>query len=96
MRPGIRHENADRAAAGHQWCDNDQRNNALFVEQAGGGWIMEQATISPPSLANRLASLFGDPATLEAAAAAAKSLGQPLAVQKLADLVEDAGRGTSI
>jgi len=73
--------------------DGDQKNNAMVVDAAGGGWIVEQATISPPSLANRLASLFGDPATLSAAAAAAKSLGQPFAVERLADLVEDAGRG---
>jgi UDP-N-acetylglucosamine--N-acetylmuramyl-(pentapeptide) pyrophosphoryl-undecaprenol N-acetylglucosamine transferase len=73
--------------------DADQKNNALVVEAAGGGWIVEQATISPPSLANRLASLFGDPATLSAASAAAKSLAQPSAVERLADLVEDAGRG---
>src|SRR5690606_16575722 len=38
--------------------DADQKNNALLVDQAGAGWLMEQATISPPSLANRLASLF--------------------------------------
>ena len=44
--------------------DADQKNNALVVDAAGGGWIMEQATISPLSLANRLTSLFGDPATL--------------------------------
>jgi UDP-N-acetylglucosamine--N-acetylmuramyl-(pentapeptide) pyrophosphoryl-undecaprenol N-acetylglucosamine transferase len=73
--------------------DADQKNNALVVEAAGGGWIMEQATISPPSLANRLVSLFGDPATLRSAAAAAKSLGQPFAVERLADLVEATGRG---
>jgi UDP-N-acetylglucosamine--N-acetylmuramyl-(pentapeptide) pyrophosphoryl-undecaprenol N-acetylglucosamine transferase len=76
--------------------DADQKNNALVVDAAGGGWIVEQATISPPSLANRLASLFGDPATLSAAAAAAKSLGQPNAVERLADLVEDTGRGKTI
>jgi UDP-N-acetylglucosamine--N-acetylmuramyl-(pentapeptide) pyrophosphoryl-undecaprenol N-acetylglucosamine transferase len=75
--------------------DADQKNNALLVEGAKAGWIVEQATISPPSLANRLASLFGDPATLQAAAAAAKSLGHPLAVEKLADLVEDAGKGNT-
>ena len=73
--------------------DADQRQNALFVEAAGGGWIMEQATISPPSLANRLASLLSDPATLMAAAAAAQALGQPQAVEQLADLVEAAGKG---
>lgn len=75
--------------------DGDQKNNAQVVDAAGGGWIVEQATISPPSLANRLTSLFGDPATLRAAAAAAKSLGQPKAVEILADLVEAAGRGKS-
>jgi UDP-N-acetylglucosamine--N-acetylmuramyl-(pentapeptide) pyrophosphoryl-undecaprenol N-acetylglucosamine transferase len=73
--------------------DADQRKNAEVVDAAGGGWIVEQATISPPSLANRLTSLLGDPATLRAAAAAAKSLGQPLAVERLADLVEAAARG---
>lgn len=73
--------------------DADQKNNALSIDAAKAGWIVEQATISPPSLANRLASLFSDPATLTAAAAAAKSLGQPNAVERLADLVEGAGRG---
>ena len=77
--------------------DADQKNNALVMDAAGGGWIVDQATISPPSLANRLASLFSDPATLMAAAVAAKSLGQPNAVQKLADLAEaTAGRGKTI
>jgi UDP-N-acetylglucosamine--N-acetylmuramyl-(pentapeptide) pyrophosphoryl-undecaprenol N-acetylglucosamine transferase len=74
--------------------DADQRNNAKFVEGAGGGWIVEQATVSPQSLGTRLASLFGDPETLRRAAAAAKSLGQPQAVAKLADIAEGlAGRG---
>lgn len=75
--------------------DADQKNNALVVDRAGGGWIMEQATISPPSLANRLNSLFGDPALLPAAAAAARGLGLPDAVLKLADLVESTARGNA-
>ena len=74
--------------------DGDQRHNARIVDAAGGGWIVEQATISPPSLATRLASLCGDPTSLEAAAAAARALGQPHAVEKLADLAEqEADRG---
>ena len=74
--------------------DADQKNNALVVDAAGGGWIMEQARISPPSLGTRLSALFGDPGGLAAAAAAAKSLGQPRAVEQLADLAEAAaGRG---
>jgi UDP-N-acetylglucosamine--N-acetylmuramyl-(pentapeptide) pyrophosphoryl-undecaprenol N-acetylglucosamine transferase len=74
--------------------DADQKNNALLMQDADAGWIMEQATLSPPSLATRLSSLFGDPAMLQTAAAAAKSLGQPRAVEQLADLAEGAaGKG---
>jgi UDP-N-acetylglucosamine--N-acetylmuramyl-(pentapeptide) pyrophosphoryl-undecaprenol N-acetylglucosamine transferase len=76
--------------------DADQRNNARHVEAAGGGWIVEQATVSPQSLGTRLQSLFGDPEALRRAAAAAKSLGQPKAVAKLADLAEGlASRGNT-
>ncbi len=73
--------------------DGDQKNNAQVMEAAGAGWIVEQATLSPPSLANRLLTLFGDIPALTAAAAAAKSLGQPSAVEKLADLAEGLVRG---
>jgi UDP-N-acetylglucosamine--N-acetylmuramyl-(pentapeptide) pyrophosphoryl-undecaprenol N-acetylglucosamine transferase len=74
--------------------DADQRNNAMVIQVAGGGWIAEQATLSPQSLATRLGSLFSEPERLLRAAAAAKSLGRPDAVEKLADLAEAlAGRG---
>ena len=77
--------------------DADQKNNALVIEAAGGGWIAEQATLSPLSLGTRLASLFGDPAILQRAADAARSLGQPDAVEKLADAAERlASKGTTI
>jgi UDP-N-acetylglucosamine--N-acetylmuramyl-(pentapeptide) pyrophosphoryl-undecaprenol N-acetylglucosamine transferase len=76
--------------------DADQKNNALVVQAAGGGWVAEQATVSPESLGTRLTSLFSAPAALQSAAAAAKSLGQPDAVMKLADLAETlAGRGNA-
>jgi UDP-N-acetylglucosamine--N-acetylmuramyl-(pentapeptide) pyrophosphoryl-undecaprenol N-acetylglucosamine transferase len=68
--------------------DADQKNNALVMENAGAGWVAEQATLSPQSLGTRLADLLADPATLTRAAAAARSLGQPRAVEKLADLAE--------
>lgn len=74
--------------------DADQKNNALVVQAAGGGWVAEQATVSPESLGTRLSLLFSSPETLQSAAAAAKSLGQPEAVMKLADLAEMlTGRG---
>lgn len=75
--------------------DGDQKHNALVLESAGGGWIMEQATISPTSLANRLASLLGNPEGLVTAAAAARALGQPDAVERLADLAEATGKRTA-
>jgi UDP-N-acetylglucosamine--N-acetylmuramyl-(pentapeptide) pyrophosphoryl-undecaprenol N-acetylglucosamine transferase len=72
--------------------DADQKNNALVMEAAGGGWIAEQATLTPQSLATRLTSLLSDPARLAKAAAAARSLGQPDAVVKLADVAERLAR----
>lgn len=76
--------------------DSDQKYNAQFLEQGGGGWVAEQATLSPQSLATRLTDLFADPAQLTRAAAAARALGQPHAVEKLADLAESlAGKGTN-
>jgi UDP-N-acetylglucosamine--N-acetylmuramyl-(pentapeptide) pyrophosphoryl-undecaprenol N-acetylglucosamine transferase len=76
--------------------DADQKNNAIVVENAGGGWVMDQATLSPQSLATRLEELFTDPSRLANAASAARELGQPWAVEKLADLAESlAGQGTS-
>jgi UDP-N-acetylglucosamine--N-acetylmuramyl-(pentapeptide) pyrophosphoryl-undecaprenol N-acetylglucosamine transferase len=68
--------------------DADQKNNALVVDAAGGGWIVEQATLTPQTLASRLTTLLSDPITLTKAADAARSLGQPRAVEKLADLAE--------
>jgi UDP-N-acetylglucosamine--N-acetylmuramyl-(pentapeptide) pyrophosphoryl-undecaprenol N-acetylglucosamine transferase len=68
--------------------DADQKNNAQFFEAAGAGWVAEQATLSPQSLGTRLTNLLTDPATLTKAAAAARSLGQPRAVERLADIAE--------
>lgn len=68
--------------------DADQKNNALVVDRAGGGWIAEQSTLTVQTLASRLTTLLSDPITLTKAADAARSLGQPRAVEKLADLAE--------
>lgn len=74
--------------------DADQKNNALVMERAGAGWLMEQATLSPSLLASTLASRFGDPQGLAKAAEAAAGLGRPQAVEALADIAERlAGRG---
>lgn len=77
--------------------DSDQKYNALFLQEGGGGWMEEQDTLSPQSLANRLVELLADPQGLQKAAHAARSLGQPRAVEKLADLAEMlAGKHTQI
>jgi len=68
--------------------DGDQANNASFIEASGGGWLLEQASISPFSLAKQLQTLFNEPEILNEAAEKAKLLGQPDAVIKLAKLVE--------
>ncbi|MGV3650170.1 MAG: undecaprenyldiphospho-muramoylpentapeptide beta-N-acetylglucosaminyltransferase [Devosia sp.] len=72
--------------------DADQKNNALLVEKAGAGWLVEQATLSPSLLASRLTSLLGDPAVLIAASVAAAGLGKPQAVEALADMAERLAR----
>ena len=68
--------------------DADQKHNALVMADAGAGWVLDQATLSPQSLGTALTQLLSEPARLSAAAAAARSLGQPRAVEKLADLAE--------
>lgn len=68
--------------------DQDQRANAALFEQGGGGWLVDQATLSPQSLATRLEQLLAEPKILNDAAANACQLGFSDAVERLADLVE--------
>lgn len=68
--------------------DNDQLNNAKRVAAAGGALLMEQKDITAEALSAAIAELLGDPARLAQMAAAAKSIGKPDAVVRLADLVE--------
>jgi UDP-N-acetylglucosamine--N-acetylmuramyl-(pentapeptide) pyrophosphoryl-undecaprenol N-acetylglucosamine transferase len=73
--------------------DADQKNNALVLDRAGGGFIAEQSSLTPEVLAGRLRALFGAPEALERAAVVAKSLGRPDAVALLADLAEKLAAG---
>ncbi|SDB39651.1 undecaprenyldiphospho-muramoylpentapeptide beta-N-acetylglucosaminyltransferase [Bauldia litoralis] len=68
--------------------DQDQKANAAILEQAGGGWMVAQADLTPERLAGELEALIADPARLSAAADAARGVGRPNAVENLADLVE--------
>jgi UDP-N-acetylglucosamine--N-acetylmuramyl-(pentapeptide) pyrophosphoryl-undecaprenol N-acetylglucosamine transferase len=73
--------------------DQDQKANAEILAKAGGGWMVEQADMSPERLAHDLAEMIGHPDRLAAAARAAKTVGRPDAVERLADLVERVAAG---
>jgi UDP-N-acetylglucosamine--N-acetylmuramyl-(pentapeptide) pyrophosphoryl-undecaprenol N-acetylglucosamine transferase len=69
--------------------DNDQLQNANRLAALGAGWCIEQKEVTPERLATAVNRLLGAPQILADAAAAAKQLGRPDAVGKLADLVEE-------
>lgn len=73
--------------------DNDQLENATRVHDAGGAWCIEQAEFTSERLRDELVALASTPETLERAAEAARSLGEPDAVLRLADVVEELMRG---
>ncbi len=73
--------------------DQDQAENARMLASAGGGWTVAQAQLTPQRLADSIAALMIDPDKLVAAAAAARSVGRPDAVLRLADLVESIALG---
>jgi UDP-N-acetylglucosamine--N-acetylmuramyl-(pentapeptide) pyrophosphoryl-undecaprenol N-acetylglucosamine transferase len=68
--------------------DQDQAANAAVIAQTGGAWAFPQAELTPDRLAAELTALLADPMRLTAAASAAKTVGRPDAVERLADLVE--------
>ena len=75
--------------------DNDQLENATRVHDAGGAWCIGQAEFTSERLRDELVAMASKPETLERAAEAARSLGEPDAVSRLADVVEELMRGRS-
>jgi UDP-N-acetylglucosamine--N-acetylmuramyl-(pentapeptide) pyrophosphoryl-undecaprenol N-acetylglucosamine transferase len=69
--------------------DDHQMANARSLVAAGGGWLLPESALTPAALAKILEEALADPARLEKAAAAAKSLGKRDAAGRLADLVID-------
>lgn len=69
--------------------DNDQLNNATRLAESGAAWCIEQKDLSPERLANEIEALANEAHRLHAAAEAARRLGAPDAVERLADLVEE-------
>ncbi|MEJ1161561.1 undecaprenyldiphospho-muramoylpentapeptide beta-N-acetylglucosaminyltransferase [Prosthecomicrobium sp. N25] len=72
--------------------DQDQAENARTLEEAGGGWTIRQADLTPERLAGLVGDFMREPGRLAAAAAAARGEGRPDAVKRLADLVEAVAR----
>ena len=69
--------------------DDHQSDNAQAIDEAGGGWLINETSFTSGSLARRLESLFGLPAVLERGAVNARAVGRPNATIHLADLVSD-------
>ena len=72
----------------HGGSREEQRRNAQTLAEAGVGWHVPEAELSPESLATLLREAFESPTRLPEAARAAAALGRPDAAARLADAVE--------
>jgi UDP-N-acetylglucosamine--N-acetylmuramyl-(pentapeptide) pyrophosphoryl-undecaprenol N-acetylglucosamine transferase len=72
--------------------DNDQLENATRLQEAGGGWCVRQAELTPERLAELVQALLSQPARLAEAAEKAHAMATPDAVARLADLVDELAR----
>ena len=68
--------------------DDNQTPNADALANAGGGWRMRQAELTPQKLSEMIASAFSSPADLAARAAAARSIAKEDGTERFADAVE--------
>jgi len=67
--------------------DDHQSANAYRLVEAGGGWLLPQATLSAERLAERLETLLSDPSLLARAGGCARAIARGDAARALADLV---------
>jgi UDP-N-acetylglucosamine--N-acetylmuramyl-(pentapeptide) pyrophosphoryl-undecaprenol N-acetylglucosamine transferase len=67
--------------------DDHQTANAQCLAEAGGGWVMPQPAFTPEHLAERLDSLFANPALLARASRCAQAYGRGQAAAALAEVV---------
>jgi len=72
--------------------DNDQLENATRLQEVGGAWCIEQSEFTPERLRNDIVHIADSPDVMTEAAKAAQSLGQPQAVARLADVIEELAR----
>ncbi len=69
--------------------DNDQLENAMRMQTAGGGWCLPQDSLTAEVLASTVQRLFDDPTSLVKAATSALANANFKAVEKLAVLIEE-------
>jgi UDP-N-acetylglucosamine--N-acetylmuramyl-(pentapeptide) pyrophosphoryl-undecaprenol N-acetylglucosamine transferase len=72
--------------------DNDQLENATRLQEVGGAWCIEEAEFTPERLRKEIMHLADSPDVITSAAKAALSLGEPHAVARLADVIEELAR----
>ncbi|HEY6292570.1 MAG TPA: undecaprenyldiphospho-muramoylpentapeptide beta-N-acetylglucosaminyltransferase [Terriglobia bacterium] len=73
--------------------DQHQLENARALERAGAARVIEQAELTPARLVNELDNLVTSPGRLGGMERAAQSLARPDAAARIADLVEELGKG---
>jgi len=76
--------------------DHDQAENARTLAEAGGGTVIRQDDLTPERLAAEIATRAAEPDRLAETAAAARGVGRPDAVSRLADLVLAVASGKSV
>jgi UDP-N-acetylglucosamine--N-acetylmuramyl-(pentapeptide) pyrophosphoryl-undecaprenol N-acetylglucosamine transferase len=74
--------------------NGEQRLNATDVVTAGGGILVDDAALTAQWVESELIPLATDPQRIAAMSAASRALGEPEADERLADLVDEAFRGT--
>jgi UDP-N-acetylglucosamine--N-acetylmuramyl-(pentapeptide) pyrophosphoryl-undecaprenol N-acetylglucosamine transferase len=73
-------------------ADDHQRFNAKLLADVGAAEVVLEKELTAEGLAERLAGLLADPEGLARRAAAARSVAQPEAAERLAELVEATAR----
>jgi UDP-N-acetylglucosamine--N-acetylmuramyl-(pentapeptide) pyrophosphoryl-undecaprenol N-acetylglucosamine transferase len=72
--------------------DDNQTPNADALANAGGGWRVRQAELTPKKLAETLTAAFAAPDDLARRAAAARSIARTDGTERLADAIEKIAR----
>jgi UDP-N-acetylglucosamine--N-acetylmuramyl-(pentapeptide) pyrophosphoryl-undecaprenol N-acetylglucosamine transferase len=67
---------------------DEQTANARVLTERGAAWLLAEAEFTPAILSAQLERILPHPAALARAAAAAERLGEPMAAEHLADLVD--------